>query len=227
MTAPHASNDRPPSARSEIRRHRERARYDRATVDAVLREGLICHVAFVEGGSPCVIPTTYAPYDGGIVLHGAASGRMIRTLVSGTPACISVTLLDGLVLARSAMHHSMNYRSVVIFGAGAEITDRDRKAAALAALVEHVVPGRGGFIRPPGDAEFDVTGVVWFSVDEASAKVRTGPPVDATADLDLAVWSGVLPLRAAAGPPVPDPGNSFGLDVPAHVDTWSRGGTHG
>jgi nitroimidazol reductase NimA-like FMN-containing flavoprotein (pyridoxamine 5'-phosphate oxidase superfamily) len=227
MTAPNASNDRPPSARTEIRHHRERARYDRATVDAVLRQGLICHVAFVEGGRPFVVPTTYAPFDGGIVLHGAIAGRMIGVLASGAQVSIGVTLLDGLVLARSAMHHSMNFRSVVLFGTGVAIVEKPRKRAALAALVEHVVPGRGPFVRLPTDAELDRTGVVWFPVDEASAKVRTGPPLDAVADRELREWSGTLPLRAAAGPPECDPANTFGLGVPEHVATWSRGGTHG
>lgn len=227
MTSQNASNERAPTARTAVRRHPERARYDRATVGAILRDGLICHVAFVADGAPFAIPTTYAPYDGGIVLHGAADGRLVRTLASGAQACICVTLLDGLVLARSATHHSMNFRSVVLFGAGVAVSGRPGKRAALAALVEHVVPGRSGFVRAPSDAELDRTGVVWFPVDEASAKVRSGPPVDAAADRDLREWSGTLPLSAVAGTPEADPGNPFGLDVPAHVATWSRGGTHG
>jgi nitroimidazol reductase NimA-like FMN-containing flavoprotein (pyridoxamine 5'-phosphate oxidase superfamily) len=212
-----------PTGRTQVRRHPERARYDRATIDAVLREGLVCHVAFAFDGAPVALPTTYAPWDGGIVVHGGRESRMFAALASGAPACICVTLLDGLVLARSATHHSMNYRSVVIFGAGVDVVDRDRKRAAMAALVEHVVPGRGAFIRPPSDAEFDITRVVWFALDEASAKVRAGPPIDAAADLDLPVWAGVLPLRSVAGPAESDPIAAGKHEVPAHVATWARG----
>jgi nitroimidazol reductase NimA-like FMN-containing flavoprotein (pyridoxamine 5'-phosphate oxidase superfamily) len=211
-----------PSARTVVRRHPERGRYDKATVDEVLREGFVCHVAFAVDGAPVVLPTTYAPWEDGIIVHGGATSRMFTTLASGAPACVAVTLLDGLVLARSATHHSMNYRSVVVFASGVDVVDRGRKREALAALVEHVVPGRGAFIRPPMNAELDITRVVWFAVDEASAKVRAGPPVDADADLDLPVWAGVIPLRAVAGPAESDALSAGKFDVPAHVATWSR-----
>lgn len=223
MPRPGPSSERSPTPRTRVLRHPERARYDRGTVDAILREGLVCHVAFVADGTPRVLPTTYAPFEGGIVVHGGAASRMYEILAAGAPACICVTLLDGLVLARSAFHHSMNYRSVVLFGAGVELTERERKRVALAALVEHVVPGRNETVRQPTDAELDGTRVVWFAADEASAKVRTGPPIDAGADAGFPAWAGTIPFRVVAGPPEPDAGAS-GLAVPEHVASWTRGG---
>ncbi|MCE9634314.1 MAG: pyridoxamine 5'-phosphate oxidase family protein, partial [Planctomycetes bacterium] len=211
-----------------VRQHPERARTDPALIEAVLREALLCHVAFVADGLPYVIPTTYVPFDGGICLHGAANGRMVTTAGSGVPISICITLLDGLVLARSAMNHSMNYRCVMIFGAGLPIVDRARKRAVLDALVEHAIPGRSPFVRPPTDSELDRTGVVWFSLDACSAKTRSGPSVDSVGDRAAPTWAGTLPLHIVAGRPVTDcgeapPASPEQAVVPDHIVGWSRG----
>jgi nitroimidazol reductase NimA-like FMN-containing flavoprotein (pyridoxamine 5'-phosphate oxidase superfamily) len=208
------------SARAKVRQHPERAHYDAATIEAILAEGLLCHVAFVEEGAPVCIPTTYAPFEGGVVLHGAVAGRMIERLSSGVPVCFCVTLLDGLVLARSALFHSMNYRSVVAFARGVAVTDPARKRAMLAALVEHVVPGRLASIRAPTDTELAATGVVWLPLDEASAKVRAGPPRDKPADQALPAWAGTIPLRLAPGAPETDAHVPPGTPLPPHVERW-------
>jgi nitroimidazol reductase NimA-like FMN-containing flavoprotein (pyridoxamine 5'-phosphate oxidase superfamily) len=211
-----------PSSRSTVRRLPDRARYDRATVDAILDEGLVCHVGFVDGGQPFVIPSAYARLGDRLVIHGSAASRMVKALAAGTPACVTVTLLDGLVLARSGFHHSMNYRSVVVLGRAAEIVDPGGKRAALDAIVEHVAPGRAASVRPPSDEELRATRVVALSLDEASAKVRTGPPKDDAEDYALEVWAGELPLRLAALAPVPDPHPGPAVPTPAHVTGWRR-----
>lgn len=205
-----------------IRRHPERAVRDRAAMDRVLAEALVCHVAFDDAEGPVVVPMTYAPFEGGLVLHGARHGRIVERLASGAPVSVAVTVLDGLVLARSAMHHSMNYRSVVAFGRCREITEPGRKRAALDALMDHVAPGRRDLVRAPSEAELAVTGVVWFPLDEASMKARSGPPLDADADLGLPHWAGVLPLRTVAGPPERDPTLAAGVQEPDHVTHWRR-----
>ncbi len=213
MTAPDAS-----SPHTRVRAHPERAHYDAETIHAILAAGFVCHVAFVDDGLPVVIPTMYAPFEGGIVLHGAVHGRLVRRLASGDPATLAVTHVDGLVLARAAMFHSLNYRSVVLVGRGVELTDPSHKRAALGAFFEHVLPGRGAFVREPSDTELARTGVVRFSADAASAKVRSGPSRDPAAERERAVWSGVLPLRVVAGAPVPDAWTTE--DVPEHVAAW-------
>jgi len=209
-----------PTPRSRVRRHPERAAYDADVVRAILADGFVCHVAFTDDDAPVVVPTAYAPFEGGVGLHGSPKGRMIARLASGAPACIAVTHLDGLVLARSAMHHSMNYRSVVLFARGAAIVDPARKRAALDAFVDHVVPGRRASIRPPTDAELAATGVVWFPLDEASAKVRAGPPLDLASDLALPVWAGTIALRVVAGPTTADPALAADVPTPRHVAEW-------
>lgn len=209
------------SARTRIRAHPERARYDAETVQAIVAGAVLCHVAFVDDGVPFVVPTTCAPFEGGLVLHGAREGRMIRRLAEGTVASLAVTHLDGLVLARTALFHSMNYRSVVAVGRAVEITDPLRKRAALDALVDHVVPGRRASLRPSTDAEIAATGVVLFPLDEASAKVRSGPPKDPPGPLDGALWAGVLPLALRAGEPVPDAHTR--VPLPDHVARWRVG----
>jgi hypothetical protein len=194
-----------PTPRTRLRRRPERAHFDRAVIDAILDEALVCHVGFVHDGQPFVLPTAHVRVDGTLYLHGARRGRMLEALGQGVPACISVTLLDGLVLARSAMHHSMNYRSVMILAQGREVTDREEKLRALNALVEHVAPGRSRQVRTPDEAELSATQVVAFAIEEASAKVRQGPPVDLESDYASTSWAGVVPIRLVAAAPEPDP----------------------
>ena len=213
-----------PSRRSTVRRLPERARYDHDAILAILDEGLVCHVGFVDEGQPFVIPTAYGRLDDRVVVHGSAASRMIRALASGTPACLTVTLLDGLVLARSAFHHSMNYRSVVVLGRAEEIVDPEHKRRALDAIVEHIVPGRGAEVRPSSEKELRATRVVAFRLDEASAKLRVGPPKDDAEDLARACWAGELPLRLVAQEPVADP--QLPADAPASpaLERWRRHG---
>jgi len=211
-----------PTPRSTVRRLPDRARYDRATVDAILDEGLVCHVGFVDEGQPYVIPSAYARLGDRLVVHGSAASRMVKVLAGGAPACVTVTLLDGLVLARSQFHHSMNYRSVVVLGRATEVVDPAEKRRALEAIVEHVAPGRPASARPPNEKELRATRVVAFSLDEASAKVRTGPPKDDEEDYALPVWAGELPLRLEPLAPVPDPRPGPPIPAPPHVTGWRR-----
>lgn len=213
-----------PSPRATVKRLPDRARYDAATVHAILDEGLVCHVGFVDDGQPFVIPATYARDGERVLLHGSAASRMIRALAAGAPTCVTVTHLDGLVLARSGFHHSMNYRSVVVLGRATEITDPDAKRRALDAIVDHVVPGRSAEVRAATEAELRGTRVVALRLDEASAKVRTGPPKDDAEDLALDCWAGELPLRLAPQPPVPDPALRPGVAPTATVTAWRRPG---
>jgi uncharacterized protein len=206
--------------RTRLRRLPERAAYDRDTVHAILDEGFICHVGFVLDGQPFVIPTGYVRAADTLYLHGSTGSRL--GLRPGMDVCVTVTLLDGLVLARSAFHHSMNYRSVVVLGRTRALTGPDEKEAALRALVEHIVPGRSDAVRGADRRELAATAVLALPLAEVSAKVRTGPPVDDEPDYDLPIWAGVLPLRQVADPPVPDDRLDPSLDVPAHVATWHR-----
>jgi hypothetical protein len=208
--------------RSTVRRLPDRARYDRATVNAILDEGLVCHVGFEDEGQPYVIPSVYARQGDRLVIHGSAASRMVKVLAAGAPACVTVTLLDGLVLARSAFHHSMNYRSVVVLGRAREIVDPDEKRRALEAVVEHVAPGRAGSVRAPNGKELRATRVVAIPLDEASAKVRTGPPKDDEEDYELPVWAGELPLRLQPLALVPDPRLGPAIPTPPHVTGWRR-----
>ena len=195
----------PVTERSAVRRLRERGSYDLAQINAILDEALLAHVGFGDGTSTWVLPMTYARVDDRLYLHGAAGNHMLRTLAGGTQACVTVTLLDGLVLARSAFHHSMNYRSVVLFGVPEVVTDDDEALLASAALVEHMVPGRAAETRPPTPAELRKTLILRFPIEEGSAKVRTGGPVDDPDDLARPVWAGVVPVTLAAGPAQPAP----------------------
>ena len=198
-----------PTPRTRLRRRPERGSYDRAVVEAVLDDGLVCHLGFAVDGQPFVIPTTYARVGDVVYVHGAAASRMLRELREGVPACLTVTLVDGLVLARSAFHHSMNYRSVVILGAATQVTDEAEKLDALAAIVEHVFPGRWATARPPTPAELRATMVLRLPIEEASAKVRTGGPIDDPEDLTWPCWAGVVPLRLTPLAPVPDGETAF------------------
>lgn len=186
-------------------RRKERASYERRTIHAILDEALYCHVGFVVAGQPYVIPTVHARVGERLYLHGALASRTLRTAALAAPLCVTVTLLDGLVLARSAFNHSMNYRSVVILATASELTEAAEKRAALEALVERVVPGRAAQVRAPSAKELDATAVLSVPIEEASAKIRTGPPQDAAEDYALDCWAGVLPLQLTRGAPQPDP----------------------
>lgn len=204
----------PPSARTTVRRNPHRAVYDRAAALAVLREGLVAHVGLATEAGPVVIPMLYALDGDRVLLHGSVASRLLRGAAEAD-VCVAITLVDGLVLARSAYHHSMDYRSVVLFGRAVRVDDLDERRAALDRFVEHVVPGRTRDARPPSEVELRRTMVLALPVDECSLKVRTGGPVDEDVDLDLPVWAGVVPLRVQAGPPEQDP--TQGRDLPAPV----------
>ena len=190
--------------RTTVKRLAKRGVYDRETVYAILDEALICHAGFVVDGAPVVIPTIHWRQGDTLYFHGSAASRMLRSLRDGVEACVTVTLLDGLVIARSAFHHSMNYRSAVVFGTAREVTEREEKLRALDALVEHVVKGRSAETRPANEKELRQTMVLALPIEEASAKVRTGGPVDDEEDYALPYWAGVVPLRLAYGDPVAD-----------------------
>jgi nitroimidazol reductase NimA-like FMN-containing flavoprotein (pyridoxamine 5'-phosphate oxidase superfamily) len=206
-----------PTARSRVRRLPERGTHDRATIDAILDEAMICHVGFVEDGQPYVIPTIHARDGDQLYLHGSGGSRMLRLLAGRSPICVTVTIQDGLVLARSAFHHSMNYRSVVIFGAGVEVEDRSERLHALETISEHVAPGRWADVRQPNDSELRQTKILRVALDEASAKIRSGGPKDDEEDLELAVWAGVLPLRLLSVDPVTEEGVPKGVAVPEYI----------
>lgn len=209
-----------PSQRTRVRRAPARADYERATIDAILDEALIAHVGFAVDGQPYVIPTLVARVDDTVYLHGSAASRLIRTLSAGTPACLTVTLIDGIVLARSAFHHSMNYRSVVVLGEARLVCDPDEMLAALEAFTEAVVPGRWEEVRAPNPKELKGTSVLAMTLDEASAKARTGAPVDDEEDYALDVWAGVIPVKLAAEAPVDDPRLEPGISPSAIVHRW-------
>jgi uncharacterized protein len=212
----------PKSKRTTVTRQRDRGRYDPATINAIIDESLICHVGFSVDGQPYVIPTTHARVDGHLYIHGSVSSRMLKNMKQGIPVCVTVTLLDGLVLARSAFHHSMNYRSAVILGVAQEVSDEQEKRLAFNALVNHIVPGRAADVRPADAQELKATSVLRLALQEASAKVRRGPPIDAEEDYALSCWAGVLPLQLTPGHPVDDPRLELGTPVPAAVATYRR-----
>lgn len=193
-----------PTPRTTVRRRAARGAYDRATIEAVLDAGKVCHLAVADDDGPVVLPTGYVRVGDEVVLHGSSANHLMRLAADGRPVCVSVTLLDGLVLAKSAFNHSMNYRSVVAFGR-ARVVEGDEKRAVLDAFVDHMVPGRSAVARPPTQAELDATLVLAVPLDEASAKVRTGPPRDSEADQALDVWAGVVPLAMVEGEPEPAP----------------------
>jgi nitroimidazol reductase NimA-like FMN-containing flavoprotein (pyridoxamine 5'-phosphate oxidase superfamily) len=222
-TTPSTRRTGGPTSRTTLRRLPERGRYDRDTVHAILDEAFVCHVGFVDAGQPFVIPTAFARMEERLVIHGSAASRMLELLAAGAPACVTVTLVDGMVLARSAFHHSINYRSVVLLGTAREISQPAEKRRALDAIVEHLVPGRLAQVRAPSQKELRATRVVWLPLDEASAKLRSGPPKDDEADYGLPVWAGELPLRLGALEPVADPRLAPGIALPAHVSGWRRG----
>ncbi len=206
--------------RTQVKRVPKRGHYDLETVYSILDKGLICHVGFAMDGQPFVIPTAYGRLDNQLFIHGSPASRMLKSLQQGIEVCVTVTLLDGLVLARSAMHHSMNYRSVVLFGTAALVSEREEKMRALYAFTEHVMPGRWTETREPNEQELTATTVLTLPIDEASAKIRTGPPVDDTADYGLPYWAGVIPLGLQAGKPIVDPKLTAGIAVPEHVEQY-------
>lgn len=215
-------NSPPITPRSQIRRLPKRGHYDRQTIEQILDEGLICHVGFVVDGQPFVIPTAYGRVDDRLYIHGSPASRMLQTLTRGIDVCITVTLLDGLVLARSAFHHSMNYRSVVIFGQATLVEEFDEKVSALKAFTEHIVPGRWAGVRKPTPQEITGTLVLALPLTEASAKVRSGPPSDDDADYALPIWAGEIPLQVTTGLPVADPRLSPGIEPPDYVQHYNR-----
>jgi nitroimidazol reductase NimA-like FMN-containing flavoprotein (pyridoxamine 5'-phosphate oxidase superfamily) len=208
--------------RTRVRRHPERGVYDRAVIDAILDEALFCHVGFVDEGQPFVIPTIHARAGDVLYLHGSPASRMLRELGEGIDVCVTATLLDGVVLARSVYNHSLNYRSVVVLGRARRLDDADEKLAALEAIVEHVVTGRTLDARMPTEKELAGTSVLALPLDEASAKVRTGPPKDFDEDVALPIWAGVIPLRTVAGAPEPDAQLPPGVAVPAYAAAYRR-----
>jgi nitroimidazol reductase NimA-like FMN-containing flavoprotein (pyridoxamine 5'-phosphate oxidase superfamily) len=215
---------RPASRRTKVRRHPERGQYDAETVHAILDEGLICHLGFVVDGTPFVMPTMYARRGDVIYIHGSPASRMLKTAAGPGEVCLTVTLLDGLVMARSVFSHSMNFRSVVVVGEAIEVTEPDEKMLAFEALVEHVCPGRWADARQPSEKELQTTLVLRLALDEVSAKVRTGGPKDAEADLDLPVWAGEIPLATRARPPVRHEQVRPEVATPDYADGYSRAG---
>jgi uncharacterized protein len=215
----------PPSDRVRLRRKRERGSYDRGVIDAILDEALIAHLGIVdEDGQPFVIPTLHARSGDVVYCHGSVASRTLRALATGTPACLTVSLIDGLVLARAAMHHSANYRSAMLIGQATIVEDLDEKRAALRAVVEHIVPGRWDDVRAPSENELSATAVLAIPIDEASAKVRSGGPADDEEDYALATWAGVIPLRSNACAPEPDPRLRAGIAPPPYVTGYRRPG---
>jgi nitroimidazol reductase NimA-like FMN-containing flavoprotein (pyridoxamine 5'-phosphate oxidase superfamily) len=212
-----------PTPRTEVRRKADRAHYTRDTIDAILDTALICHVGFVDDGTPVVLPTIHARVGDTLYFHGSPASRMLRHLKTGAEVCVTVTLIDGLVLARSAFNSSMNYRSAMVFGTARLVTDRDEKLAALREVTEHVIPGRWDEVRPITDKEMKATLVVALAIDEASAKVRTGPPHDEEDDEDLPIWAGVIPVETVAGVPVPDAASRDVLQEPGSVIRYRAG----
>lgn len=206
-----------PTDRSRVRRHPERARYDRPVVYAILDEGLVAHVGFVADAQAYVLPLGYARLGDGLYFHGSRASRLFQALAAGAPACATVTLLDGLVLARSAFHHSMNYRSVVALGRAEEVADVGEKRRALEAICERLIPGRLREVRPPHAREIDATIVLRLALDEATAKIRRGPPLDGPEDAAAATWAGEIPLRLQAQPPIAAPGVAVGAPLPESV----------
>ncbi len=213
-------NEIPRTERTTVRRLPARAAYDRSLIHAILDEALICHVGFVVDGRPFVIPTIHVRVGERLYVHGSPASRMLKTLAGGVDVCVTVTLVDGLVLARSAFHHSMNYRSVVVFSTAQAVDDAEEKARVLQVLAEHLVPGRWRDIRVPTPGELKATLVLSLPIDEASAKVRTGPPVDDEEDYGLPTWAGVLPLTIAAGAAISCPRLAAGIELPTYARSY-------
>jgi uncharacterized protein len=220
MSSSVKSTNSNPTPRTRIVREAQRAVYDRDAVNRILDEAFVCHVGFIADGQPYVIPTSYGRDGNVLYLHGSAASRMLRNLEQGVPVCVTVTLLDGLVLARSVFNHSMNYRSVVILGAATLVDDPAEKIAALRVLSEHILPHRWDDARQPSEKELKATSVLRIPIEEFSAKVRVGPPVDDEEDYAFPTWAGVIPLEIKAGGPVPD--DRCQSELPAYLQNYSR-----
>jgi nitroimidazol reductase NimA-like FMN-containing flavoprotein (pyridoxamine 5'-phosphate oxidase superfamily) len=212
------------SQRSTLRRKRERGTHDRRVVEEILDAGLVCHVGFNDQGSTFVVPTAYARVGDSLLLHGAAANYMLKSIGSGIESCVTVTLLDGLVLARSAFHHSINYRSVMLFGTATRVEQDNEKLAAVLAILDHIVPGRGADARPPTPEELRATSVLRFPIDEGSSKVRIGGPIDDPEDESLPIWAGQLPIEQIIQSPIPDPNIPAGVVTPPYVLRHQAGG---
>jgi nitroimidazol reductase NimA-like FMN-containing flavoprotein (pyridoxamine 5'-phosphate oxidase superfamily) len=211
-----------PTQRTRVVREPDRGVYDREAVYRILDEGFLCHVAFVADSQPFVIPTSYGRKDDSLLIHGSAASRMLRQMKAGVPVCVTVTLLDGLVLARSVFNHSMNYRSVVILGKASLVDGPEEKLAALRVLAEHILPGRWDDARQPNERELKATSVLRLPIEEFSAKVRSGPPIDDEEDYSFPNWAGVIPLGMSIGTAINDAGLNLGIAVPEYVRNYSR-----
>jgi uncharacterized protein len=213
-----------PTPRTRLVREADRAVYDRETVYSILDEGFLCHVGFAIDGQPFVIPTSYGRKDDSLFIHGSAASRMLRQMKEGVPVCVTVTLLDGLVLARSIFNHSMNYRSVVVLGKATLVDEPAEKLEALRLLSEHIIPGRWADSRQPNERELKATSVLRLPIEEFSAKVRQGPVIDDEEDYSFPTWAGVVPLEMVAGEPIDDARLMANLAVPAYARKYSRKG---
>jgi uncharacterized protein len=211
-----------PTPRTRVVREPQRAVYDRSVVNRILDEGFICHVGFSVDGHPFVISTSYGRHEDVLYIHGSVASRMLRNVSGGIPMCVTVTLIDGLVLARSIFNHSMNYRSVVVLGTGTAIEDREEKLAALRLLSEHIVPGRWNEARQPNEKELKATTILRVPIQEFSAKVREGPVVDDEEDYAFPVWAGVLPINLVTGDPINDSRLDEKISIPEYVKNYSR-----
>jgi len=210
-------NKKNAEGKSKVNRKPERGFYDDKTIHKIIDEAQYCHVSFIQEDQPFIIPTIHARLDDSLVLHGAKASRLIKQVSTGNEIAIAITILDGLVLARSVFHHSMNYRSVVIFGKGVEITDDKKKMKALKAITDHILQGRWDDARKPNEKELKATSVISVKIDEASAKIRTGPPKDDEDDYSLPVWAGVLPIVKLFGKPEADPVLKKGISIPDYI----------
>ena len=216
------SNEITPTERTKVKRIPKRGNFDRETIYSILDEGFVCHVGFTVNGQPFVIPTGYARSGDTLLIHGSAASRMMRILSGGIDVCVTVTLLDGLVLARSAFHHSVNYRSVVVFGKAKLIEADQEKLEALYAFTQHIVPNRWNEVREPNELELKATTVLALPLEEASAKIRTGDPVDDAEDYEMNVWAGVIPLKVKAEKPEDDALLKEGIAAPDYVLNYER-----
>jgi hypothetical protein len=220
---PFMSETELPTVRTRVVREPDRAVYDRETVYRILDEGFLCHVGFTVDGQPFVIPTSYGRKDANLYVHGSAASRMLRQMKEAVPVCITVTLLDGLVLARSVFNHSMNYRSVVVLGKATLVDDPEEKLLALRTLSEHILRGRWDDSRQPNERELKATSVLRVPIEEYSAKVRSGPPIDDPEDYSFPTWAGVIPLEIKAGTPINDPQLDPNRPAPGYAKNYNRG----